>query len=96
MINWTATQQELETIILIADRATKMDYEYPVTDAIMDIEACHCNGMPLQLDKLLAADDFNFAHDVFGIRAHINRSTGSLEGCFVPRYAKPDLQSATR
>lgn len=54
----------------------------------MDITTVHCNGCPLDLEKLLAADDFNFAHDVFQIPAHINRHTGALEHCFLPRCAK--------
>jgi len=33
-------------------------------------------------------DDFNFAHDVFGIRRNIDRSTGKITGTFWPRYAK--------
>jgi hypothetical protein len=45
--------------------------------------------MPLDLDKLLTADDFNFSHDVFGIARHINRRTGEIEDFFVPRCAAP-------
>jgi hypothetical protein len=55
----------------------------------MDITACHLNGCKLDLAKLLAADDFNFAHDVLGIRRHIDRETGQLMNCFRPRFAKP-------
>jgi hypothetical protein len=53
----------------------------------MDITAAHCNGMTLNLTALLNADDANFAHDIGGIVQHINRQTGELENCFVPRYA---------
>src|SRR3990167_5225936 len=49
---------------------------------------CHSNGCPLMLSELLAADDTNFAHDVFGIRAKLNRETGALSDGFVPRFAK--------
>jgi hypothetical protein len=31
-------------------------------------------------------DDANFTHDVFGIRKYLNRETGELTMCFVPRY----------
>lgn len=51
----------------------------------MDITACHANGCPLDLAKLLKADNFNFIHDVWGIHRHINRITGKLEHCFLPR-----------
>ncbi len=92
MINWNATKEEDETITQIAVRANRMAVagggQYDVLDANMDIAATHCNGCPLKLDALLRADDFNFAHDVFGIRHHINRNTGKLEEGFDPRYAQ--------
>lgn len=53
----------------------------------MDLIACHLNGNPLKLKELLAADDFNFVHDLAGISRHINRETGALEDCFSPRYS---------
>ena len=53
----------------------------------MDLTAAHANGMRLDLQKLLDADDGTLAHDVFGINANINRETGKLDGFFVPRYA---------
>jgi hypothetical protein len=59
-----------------------------VQDWVMDITAVAANGCPLRLRDLLRADDFNFTHDVFGIRRHLNRETGHLENHFVPRYAK--------
>lgn len=54
----------------------------------MDLTAAHLS-CPLQLDELLRAKDSDFGHDFFGIRRHINRRTGELEGCFLPRYAMP-------
>lgn len=56
-------------------------------DYIMDLTACHANGMPLDLAKLLAAPPFDLVHDVCGIRDHINRRTGKIEDQFVPRCA---------
>jgi hypothetical protein len=92
-IQWTATKAEFELIRKIAARAVaiaeKHGADYTMQDAIMDLEACHCNGMPLDLEKLLAADNFNLTHDCFGIRRHINRSTGEIGGFFVPRCARP-------
>ena len=92
MINWTNNVEEMELESKIAKRTVKMaidfDMPYPLSDALMDIDACHCNGCPLKLHELLQADDKNFAHDVFGIRNNINRKTGKLENCFLPRYAK--------
>lgn len=91
MLKWTSSIEDFKLQSQIADRAVKMakkhGIDYPKFDAVMDIDACHSNGCPLNLQKLLDADDFNFAHDVFGIRANINRETGEIENCFLPRYA---------
>lgn len=65
-----------------------IDYDPLTCD--MDITATHANGCPLDLAKLLAAPDFDFVHDVFGIRRHINRETGQLERLFLPRCARPE------
>ena len=87
MINWDATKLENSLIQKIADRAVKLwDFEY--MDIEMDITAIHLNDVELRLDDLLKADDFNFAHDVLGIRNHINRKTGKLEDCFLPRFSR--------
>ena len=59
----------------------------------MDLTTCHANGCPLRLGELLIADDFNFAHDVFGIRRHLNRETGKLENCFLPRFSAPQSKA---
>ena len=90
-VKFAVTKQEDEVIWRIVDRAQAMAIEHRVEfdrlGARMDITAAHSNGMPLRLEGLLAAEPFDFAHDVFGIFRHIDRNTGQLGGCFVPRYA---------
>lgn len=54
----------------------------------MDLEALHCGGCPLKLADLLAADNFNFSHDIAGIIACMDRKTGKLTKCFWPRFAE--------
>lgn len=91
MIKWTKDKTTMEIESKIADRsikmATELNVQYDKMTAVMDIDACHNNGCPLKLAELLSAEDANFAHDVFGIRANINRKTGKLQNCFVPRYS---------
>ncbi len=91
MITWTKELETMEIEAKIAKRAVamakKMGVKYTQMDAIMDIDACHSNGNPLKLLDLLQADDTNFAHDVFGIRRFIDRTSGKLTDCFVPRYS---------
>lgn len=92
-INWDVSKEESDIIGQIAKRASfaadKIGVNYKYMDAIMDLTACHANGTPLRLAELLKADDGNFGHDVFGIRRHIDRETGKLGDCFLPRYARP-------
>ena len=54
----------------------------------MDVTACHANGTKLDLEKLLNFPDFDFLHDVAGIRNCIDRETGKLTKCFLPRCAR--------
>lgn len=89
--SFEASPYEYELANAIANRAVtlaaKAGVAYKKSTALMDIIACHANGNPLRLDALLKADDGQFGHDVFGIRRHINRETGKLGDCFVPRYS---------
>ena len=87
-MNWTTTKQESETIRKIVRRAIEEHPGLNFMDLSMDVTACHCNGCPLDLEALLGAKDVEFAHDVLGIRAHIDRKVGLLTNCFLPRYAK--------
>lgn len=84
--------QNIEAAAKIADRAGS---EF-VRNAggrmslIMDLLAADGkNGnAPIDLDALAEADEFNFVHDVAGIVRHMDRTTGQLTDCFVPRYAR--------
>lgn len=88
--NFDSSREDLEMISTIANRAVSLAREFGVgyekQEAMMDLLATN-NTVPLKLSELAQADDSNFAHDVFGIRRHINRTTGELEDCFLPRFA---------
>lgn len=90
-INFTpANTREARAMSRIAQRAAAL---FPHTETMMwhmDIAAAHLNGCPLRLEELADADNFNFAHDVLGINRHLNRETGELQDCFLPRYAARD------
>lgn len=91
------TRREYEVINAIAERAValaaSMGLDWNKRDALMDIMAAH-DAIPLKLDDLLAADNSNFAHDVFGINRHLNRQTLRIEDCFLPRFARPQQGGA--
>lgn len=55
------------------------------TSLMMDLE-CVTRTFCLDLEGLLAADDFNFLHDVTGIQMNLNRKTLLLENNFIPRH----------
>lgn len=99
-INFRVSPFDGEIIDQIVDRARRVEREHlPARqrrDALsirMDIVCVHANGNPLRLEALLAADDFNFAHDLFGIARHLNRTTGQLEDFFSPRFSAPQPQA---
>lgn len=89
-VSWDVSQGDSKLTRKIVDRYTEnwgSGKGYKPIHLSMDLTACHCNGAPLKLKELLAADDFNFVHDVAGISRHINRDNGQLEDCFSPRYS---------
>ena len=96
------TANDLRLIDHIADRAVRMferlgmrerpaRFVHIATSA--EVLTVHSRIMPLDLEALLGADDFNFAHDVAGIHRHLDfgkkRAPPRLNDCFVPRFAKP-------
>jgi hypothetical protein len=94
MIEFAAFSQREQLVVnLIVKRAGKL-WEKLGGDPIdglsldMDLAAVHAK-VPLRLDELLGADDFNFAHDIGGIMRHMDRTTGELADFFLPRFAKP-------
>jgi hypothetical protein len=67
-------------------------------DLLIDLEAAQI-AFNLNCKGLLETDDFNFIHDVCGIRANINRQKTCLyvvpqravfENCFLPRFAQAE------
>lgn len=100
MVKFKTTKAERELIDRIVARtmqlAKSIDVKYSEIDCAMDIKACHCNGMKLDLKRLLSFPDFDFSHDVFGIRRYINRNNGQITDCFVPRCARGELTPNAR
>lgn len=99
MIVFDVSRAEEALIQRIVDRAVaveaahraRQDRRKPL-DIRMDLCAVQNSSTPLDLSRLLAADDFNFAHDIFGIARHLDRrddsaTRGELTDCFLPRFA---------
>lgn len=58
--------------------------KYDALSLSMDLTVCHNVGH-INLARLLHATAGDFIHDLGGIRAHLDRETGNLTDCFLPR-----------
>lgn len=85
MIKFTATRAEFELITKILKRANLGLVQHRET--MMDLEACHSNGCPLDFQILLGFPSMDFWHDINGIAEHIDRETGKVSKNFSPRCA---------
>lgn len=72
----------------IAVKAGNIVDDLDILTTHMDLLVCHTQACELDLVKLLDADNFNMLHDILGINRHLNRDTGQLLNCFLPRFAK--------
>lgn len=72
----------------ILDRANELKITANRSRLAMDIAAVHYHT-PLNIEQL--ANDFSigdFGHDIRGIQANIDRATGKLLNCFLPRCSQ--------
>jgi hypothetical protein len=89
-VRFDATRSEMLQMVEVAKayEAAIAPHEVHRMTVLMDLEACHSNGCPLDLAGLLAARTVDLVHDVAGISRYLNRETGKLEQGFCPRYAR--------
>jgi hypothetical protein len=89
ILNWDISPADFELLNKCVDRymASEGTPRYKRRGIVMDLNACHSNGCSLDFQRLLDASPFDFMHDMIGIQDHINRETGKLENCFLPRLA---------
>lgn len=91
-IRFDCSKEELDLIhqiVALSEDACR-DYGIPFgnrLNAVMDVTACHMNGCPLDLQKLLNFPDPDLLHDMMGICKHLDRTTGQLQNHFLPRSA---------
>ena len=91
-VKWDISDEDLKLVVEIVARACKdataRGDKLDSLDLQMDLVATHANGCPMDFARLVKADDFNFWHDISGIRAHLDRDSGNLTRCFLPRFSK--------
>lgn len=92
-VSFEISDSDFQLVREIVERAAKKRPEHfgkkrERLDLEMDLVATHANGNPMDFKRLLEADDFNFGHDVYGILNHLDRRTGQLTRCFLPRFRR--------
>jgi hypothetical protein len=90
-VNFNVTMQESRLIESIVDRASSVNFSpLNMTRQSMQMDLCAtiAQGIKLDLQCLLVADDFSFIHDMLGIAMHMDRQTGHLRNNFVPRFVE--------
>lgn len=97
-VSFDATPAEQKAAHRVAIRARGLYVQHGHDRALLEIEmdllATHANGCHLDFERMESADDFNLMHDVGGIYRHIDRETGRLTGCFLPRFHKHEAVAA--
>ncbi len=88
---------DIELIAAIAERAAALYAKHGklkpkearelISIIALEVDCVHRKVRPLRLQQLLEADDSNFAHDIGGIRRHLDFFAHKLNDCFVPRFA---------
>ena len=91
-ISFELPPQEAALIDVIAMRVKLWSDDngenFDVSDTVMDLRIVHKNIIALRLDEMARViEEGDLMHDVAGIRRHLNRRTGQLEDCFLPRFA---------
>lgn len=85
-VSFDVSVKDAKLIQKIVVRAASLLGGFEKLELAMDLTVVHANGNRLRLKELLEAPKFDFVHDIAGIRRHLNRNTGILEGFFTPRY----------
>ena len=82
----------IEGAAKIADRIPRDIVERAGGRMALIMDLCAADGVngnpPIDMEALASADEFNFIHDVVGIVRHLDRDTGKLMDCFIPRFAR--------
>lgn len=88
-VKFDISNEDRKYVNIIIDRACALKLvAIDIQSSRMDLIATHANGCPMDFKRMAEADDFNFTHDFCGIANRIDRTTGKLTLCFLPRFAR--------
>ena len=83
----TIGKEEWDVVCKVMDKASALFPNYKRITMGLDLLNAH-DDVGIDFSRLLAFDNMDFIHDIMGIRNNMNRETGKLENCFLPRCAK--------
>lgn len=90
MIDWgLASKEDIDGAFAAIERMEREGvlHRDRITTA-RDLLACHTHGCPLDFGAMQTCRIQDLAHDIHGIAQHIDRNTGKLLDCFMPRLAR--------
>jgi hypothetical protein len=97
-LNFHLTQDDMPLVLAIARSASNLarsaGQEIPPMEFLMDLATTHNHACPLDFAAMAKGNPADVAHDVFGIRRHLDRETGLLTDCFLPRFAARQVEAA--
>ncbi len=93
MIDWGKVTDETRDAVeeLLTRRGGTVFHAIPPElrqDIEMDLCVVDAFNYPLDFPRMLKAEAADLMHDIHGIRANLNRKSGKLDNCFVPRLIK--------
>lgn len=89
-MDFEISQEDRELIWAIARKIREEMPSINTITVMMDLTACHAKGCALDLERMLDAEVSELWHDIHGINRHLDRETGHLMGCFLPRFQKKE------
>jgi hypothetical protein len=87
-VRFDVSKEDAEMIGHIVNRARATVPSIDKMALGMDLTAAHANGCPLDLEKFYMFGDADFFHDIVGISNNLDRNTGKVLNCFLPRCGK--------
>ena len=90
-VSFDVSREDMVLIGTIVSRANEMGLARMVRISLMaDLCAAKAQGCDIDFSRLLGFDDFSFTHDITGIISCMDRTTGLLTNCFVPRSRRSE------
>lgn len=88
MIGNSADYRKLRFQIAVADRANSMGLlKSDIVTFLIDLDVVDMY-FDVRYQDWLDGPAFDFAHDVVGIQTHVDREYHTMDGRFMPRYAR--------